>query len=292
VRNTSVEQNRPKSKIVAVAALIYALVAFAGAWVFFACFIFFLGNLPHINSPWLPTTVDRGATADPAFAAAWNTGLVIIFGLQHSVMARPSIKRLMASLLPHELERATYVHAANIAGFILIWFWIPIPQPLWTVNNEVIETLLWIGFAAGWLLLFTGAFSINLFELLGLRQALGWLAGERASPLRLKTVWIYRYVEHPMYVGVLMALWLTPHFTVGHALLAAELTLYVIIGMQYERRDLRRRFGTEYAAWSDRAGEVPLRSAMLSRVTTEPVPETMARLLMQISSKRAAPVVS
>ena len=59
-------------------------------------------------------------------------------------------------------------------------------------------------------------------------------------------------VRHLMYVGFLLAVWATPRMTVGHLLLAAGMTLYVLVAMRYEERDLAARFGHAYASW--RAG--------------------------------------
>jgi methanethiol S-methyltransferase len=56
-----------------------------------------------------------------------------------------------------------------------------------------------------------------------------------------------------MYVGVLLAIWATPHMTIGHWLLATGMTLYVLIALRYEERDLRARFGNVYARWAARS---------------------------------------
>jgi protein-S-isoprenylcysteine O-methyltransferase Ste14 len=52
-----------------------------------------------------------------------------------------------------------------------------------------------------------------------------------------------------MYVGVLMAVWATPYMTLGHALLAAGLTIYILIAKRYEERDLNRTYGNLYRRW-------------------------------------------
>jgi protein-S-isoprenylcysteine O-methyltransferase Ste14 len=214
----------------------------------FACFIIFLGNLPRASHPYFSPTIDVGPEASPFVALVWNAAVVCIFATQHSVMARPFFKRFLTSIIPPQLERATYVHAANLAGFLLIWLWLPMPAPIWSVENEWLKGAMWLGYAGGWLILFVGAFSINLFELLRLRQAVSMVAGQQAFPLRLKTTWIYQYLAHPMYVGVQLGLWMTPRMTEGHALLAALLTAYIFVGMHYERRDLRGKFGTVYTS--------------------------------------------
>ncbi len=286
-----------------IAGLVYAVAAFAGTWAFFTCFVLFLGNFPKQSVPWLWPSIDVGPEWPPVLAALWNFGLVCLFGLQHSVMARPGFKRVIERFIPAPLERATYVHAANLAGFLLLLLWRPIPVPLWDIENDALRFLLWMGFAAGWFVLFTAAVSIDLFELLGLRQAIGWARGERPRRLVLKTRGLYARLEHPMYAGVLLGLWMTPHMSVGHALLAAQFTLYIAIGMRYERRDLARRFGGAYQAWRHAASGHGLvhahntafdsrtlfaRHLIWSSIVNEPLPPRMTHLLARLSRRQPA----
>lgn len=261
--------------------LLYAFAAALGTVAFFATFIFFLGNLPKLSQSWIWPSADTGpAAVTPALALLLNGFLLTLFSLQHSVMARPFFKRFVSRLIPPPLERATYVHAANLAGLLFIALWQPVPLVLWDVKGEFLETLIWIGFAVGWLLLFAAAFSINVFELLGLRQAWRWFIGKKPSPLELKTNWLYRYFEHPMYVGVILGFWMTPYMTLGHAALAAQLTLYIAVAVSYERRDLRARFGRDYDSW---------RSGQGHHEIAPPLP-TWARVIAGELSHRYRPI--
>ncbi len=79
-------------------------------------------------------------------------------------------------------------------------------------------------------------------------------------PLTLKTNWLYDWMKHPMYAGVLLGLWMTPHMTVGHALMAGGFTLYILIAMRFEERDLSRNFGDAYQAWRSGCPHAQLRS--------------------------------
>lgn len=176
----------------------------------------------------------------------------------------------------------------NAVGFCLVLFWQPIPQPLWSIDNALVEVTLWGLFASGWMLLFLGAFSINLFELLGLTQAAAWSAGSAVAPLKLKTAWIYRSLEHPMYVGVLLGLWMTPHMSVGHAILAAQLTIYIAVGMRYKSRDLKVRFGRSYQAWRERPTARNGAEARIEHdIVMAPLPPPIADLLARLASVEA-----
>jgi protein-S-isoprenylcysteine O-methyltransferase Ste14 len=108
---------------------------------------------------------------------------------------------------------------------------------------------MWLAFAAGWVILLLGALSFGILDLLGIEQMRAWANGVPASKPRLKTGFLYRWLSHPMYVGVLLAMWATPQMTIGHVLLAAGMSLYVLIAMRYEERDLVARFGNSYARW-------------------------------------------
>ncbi|NJM36134.1 MAG: isoprenylcysteine carboxylmethyltransferase family protein [Rhodomicrobium sp.] len=224
------------------------MTGFVATFAFFTCFVIFLGNLPKLDEPWLSPTVDTGPALAPLPAALIDLSLIALFGLQHSLMARPWFKRWLTRAVPQPMERAAYVIAAALAGFIMLIFWQPIPQVLWSVSGAA-AALLWSFFALGWAILLVSAINFGIFELLGLRQACAFYRGEPQPEPSLKTRGLYRWLGHPMYAGVLMGLWITPHMTVGHALIAAGLTVYIRIGMHYETRDLSRTFG---AAWQVR----------------------------------------
>jgi protein-S-isoprenylcysteine O-methyltransferase Ste14 len=229
--------------------LLYSLAGFVGAWAFFAALVVFLCNAPDRDAPWLGRSVDVGEAWPLPIAVLVNLGLVALFGLQHSLMARPALKRYWTHLVPPGLERATYVHAANAAGFAIILLWQPIPATLWDVDWEPAQTLLWVLFGLGWLLLIFAALSFDVLELLGVRQAWARYRGRPVPAPGLKTGALYAYVPHPMYVGLLLGVWATPDMSVGHALLAAGFTAYILTALGYEERDLAARFGSAYRTW-------------------------------------------
>ena len=250
-----------------LAGLGYAVLGFVLTFAFFTWFVIFLGNLPKASKPWVDPTVDIGGTLDGVAAALVDIGLVALFGLQHSLMARPGFKAWWTRIVPQGLERATYVVAASLVGFVMMIFWQPIPLTVWHITGPA-AVVPWALFGIGWTILLSAGITFNLFELLGLRQAFAWYQGWAIPPLTLKTHWLYDWMRHPMYVGVLLGLWMTPHMTVGHALMAATFTLYILIAMRYEERDLTARFGASYSAWRegpDRDRLLPGRDATRAR---------------------------
>lgn len=227
----------------------FAWSGFAIMWMFWISFVIFLANPFQVAKFWPLPTVDEGGFVDhPLAAAAIDIILIALFGMQHSLMARPWFKERWTSPFPAAFERCIFVHMANLALFALIIFWQPIPIEIWTLEGWARDAA-WVLFAMGWVILFAGAWSFGIFDLLGIEQMRAWCRGQDRRQDRLKTGRLYRWLRHPMYVGVLLGVWATPRMSVGHLLLASGLTLYVLIAMRYEERDLMRRFGTSYARW-------------------------------------------
>jgi methanethiol S-methyltransferase len=232
------------------AALVYAWSGAAVMWGFWVSFVIFLTEPRALISWWPLPTIDRtGAATHSLVAAIVDLGLVVLFGLQHSMMARPWFKERVIQRMPGAFERCTYVHMANLALFALIMLWQPIPIDVWRVDHKLLQQMLWVLFAGGWVILFFGAWSFGIGELLGLPQMRAWQDGRPPPATRLKTGRLYRWLRHPMYVGVLLGVWATPRMSIGHLLLALGLTGYVLIAMRYEERDLLQRFGARYGRW-------------------------------------------
>jgi protein-S-isoprenylcysteine O-methyltransferase Ste14 len=224
-------------------------------WAFWICLVIFLANPTRIAKFWPLPTIDQGSGLglNSAMSALIDLGLIALFGLQHSLMARPWFKAWWAASIPPAFERCTFVHMANLALFAVILFWQPIPTEIWTVPAGWARNLAWALFAVGWLILFAGAWSFGILDLLGIDQMRRWCRNQTAAGPRLKTGLLYRWLRHPMYVGVLLGVWATPAMTLGHLLLASGFTLYVLIAMRYEERDLAHRFGQRYASWRSTA---------------------------------------
>ena len=231
------------------ATLLFAIVAYA---IFFATFLYlicFVGNLPFA-----PVTVDRGPEAPLALAVAINLALIALFGVQHSVMARPAFKARWTRVVPPQSERSVYVLAASIALMILFIWWRPIAQPIWDLSGTIFEVPIWLLFAAGWLIVLVSTFLINHFELFGLQQAWLNLRGRQAAAPKLRQPFFYRWVAHPLYSGFFLAFWATPVMTGGHLLLAAGMSVYMLIAIRYEERDLTVHFGDDYVRYRSGVG--------------------------------------
>ena len=231
------------------AILLFAIVAYA---IFFATFLYlivFVGDLSFA-----PVTVDSGPEAAPAVAAVINVALIALFGVQHSVMARQGFKRWWTRVIPQPAERSVYVIMASAALIILMSLWRPIDAIVWSVSAPLASTLIWGLFWIGWLMVLLSTFLINHFELFGLQQALLNMQGRQVEPPKFRQPLLYKWVRHPLYLGFFLAFWAAPEMTAGHLLLAVGVSIYMLIAIRYEERDLVGYFGRDYEHYRENVG--------------------------------------
>lgn len=222
-------------------ALLYGIAAYAAFLVTFLYAIAFIGNL------YVPKTIDTGPAAGSlAEALIVNVVLLGIFAVQHSVMARPGFKAVWTRIVPKSVERSTYVLFATAALALLLWQWRPMPEIVWQVENPVAVAVLHGLSGLGWAVLLFSTFLINHFELFGLRQVLARMMGWQLPQPVFRTPSLYRYVRHPLYLGFVIAFWAAPVMSLGHLLFSVACTLYILIGILLEERDLVDLFGDQY----------------------------------------------
>ena len=229
--------------------LLFAGVAYA---IFFAAFLYliaFVGDLPFV-----PTTVDHGLAAAPLPALVVDIALIALFGIQHSVMARRGFKEAWTKIVPPALERSVFVLAASLVLIVIFALWHPIAGEVWRVTNPIAAGVLWALFAAGWVIALLSTFLLNHFELFGLTQVYRNWRGTSAVDPRFRQPLFYKLVRHPLYAGFLLSFWAIPVMTFGHALFAIGMSVYVLVAIRYEERDLVALFGPDYAAYQASTG--------------------------------------
>ena len=232
-----------------ILSFLYGVAAYVACLAALLYFVAFSGNLL------VPKSVDVGAGAAWFEALVTDLLLLALFGVQHSVMARQGFKRWWTRVVPPPLERSTYVVATCAVLAFMFWFWLPIATPLvWQVEHTPGVVILWTLFGLGWVLVLVSSFLLNHFELFGLQQVFARLTHRAMPEAEFRTPMLYRYVRHPLYVGLLLGLWSVPVMTAGRLLFALGLSLYILIGITFEERDLIRQFGERYRIYREQVG--------------------------------------
>lgn len=215
------------------AYLTYGLVCYL---MFFGVFVYSIGFIGNIL---IPNSLDGQPKLSMLAAISVNMGLLGLFAVQHSVMARPSFKRWWTQIVPKPLERSTYVLFSNLAMIAIFVFWQPIGGVVWTVPCVYGQATMYTLYGLGWLTVFYTTCLLNHFELFGLRQVWLHVRGEPYTQLPFNEPSLYRYVRHPLYVGWLMVLWFTPIMTISHLFFAVGTTAYILVAIQLEERNLQ-----------------------------------------------------
>src|SRR5690606_18710561 len=206
--------------------LAYGLFSYA---VFFLTFLYALGFIGNFA---VPRTMDSPPIVPLGNALLVNLGLLGLFAVQHSVMARPGFKRWWTRFVPEPVERSTYVLFASLALLLLYWQWRPLPEVVWSVDHEVGRAVVWAIFGLGWGLVLLSTFMISHAHLFGVKQVHAfWRRKQPASP-GFQTPGLYRHMRHPIMTGFLIAFWATPAMTVGHLVFALATTGYILIALQ------------------------------------------------------------
>jgi protein-S-isoprenylcysteine O-methyltransferase Ste14 len=213
----------------------------------------FMGDLSF-----LPKTIDSGLPGPLAESLLINIGLIALFGIQHAVMARKWFKKAITRFIPAASERSTFVLVTGITLSFIMWQWRPIPIDVWTIQNEIAQLIVTIVFWSGWALLVFSSFLINHFELFGLQQIWFNFVKKSIPEISFKLPLLYKGVRHPMMLGVLIGIWITPHMTIGHLVFALLMTVYIVIGVKMEERDLIANHGERYVKYKEQVpGLIP-----------------------------------
>lgn len=223
-----------------IGTLVYGLAAYA------LFFVTLLYAVAWVGGWLVAKTINSGEAGPPVPSLLFNTLLLSLFVVQHTVMARPAFKRWWVRIIPHAIERSTFVIAASLSLLAVFLLWRPVPATVWRVADPVPAAAITGLSLAGWGLVLFSSFVINHFDLFGLRQV--WLryTGRPQTPVGFRLAGPYKLVRHPLMVGFLIAFWATPHMTVGHLFFAVMTTGYIFMGIWFEERDLIAEHGEAY----------------------------------------------
>jgi protein-S-isoprenylcysteine O-methyltransferase Ste14 len=201
----------------------------------------------------VPKSIDSEPRADWIQPFLVDAGLLALFAVQHSLMARVGFKRWWTQFIPRPIERSTYVLVSSLLLAILFWLWQPVLEVIWATDLAVLKILSQAIFWMGWGIVLWSTFLIDHFDLFGLNQVYQYFRGRPYTPPDLKAPALYRFVRHPIMLGFLLAFWATSRMTAGHLLFAGMTTLYVLVAIRLEERDLIRFYGQEYENYRTQA---------------------------------------
>lgn len=235
---------------------------------FLIAFVYFIGFVEGIG---VPKTIDSGVASPFAIALPADAALLMLFALQHSIMARAGFKRAWTRVIPPEAERSSFVLFATAAAALLCWKWQPMPEPVWSVSSPAATYALRAISWSGWAMLLISTFLINHFHLFGLSQGFAKILRLKSPEPAFVTPLLYRHLRHPLYTGFILAFWAAPRMSVGHLFFAVATFGYILIGIWFEERDLVRYFGDRYRLYQKSVGML------------------LPKLRFQITSKRTAP---
>ena len=229
--------------------LLYAVVSY---FIFFGIFVYFGAFVADV---FVPKSISVPAEYSEN-ALLINIGLLLMWGVQHSVMARGWFKEMISSMVPHHVERATYVLVSALTLAVLMLFWQPMEGIIWQVENELAQQVIWGLFGFGWVLVLLSTFLTDHFDLFGLRQ--GWLyfVKKTYTPVVFTKRFFYHWIRHPMMLGILIAFWSVPMMTLGHLVFSLGMTVYVVIGMYFEEKGLARELGETYTSYQQETKKI------------------------------------
>ncbi len=239
-----------------------------------ACYAMFLGvfiyAIGFIGNFGVTRTLDGIPTLPFWQALTINLGVLSVFAIQHSGMARQGFKRWISRWIPASTERSTYVLLSNLAMILIFALWQPMGGVVWSIADPGLKVAMMTVYLFGWALVLVSTFLINHFHLFGLQQVWCQFCKTRLPEAEFRMPSLYRIVRHPLYVGWLIVFWAASTMTAAHLLFALVTTAYILIAIQWEERDLSDELGETYAEYKK---AVPM---IIPRITPKQLAATAA----------------
>jgi len=173
---------------------------------------------------------------------AFDALLFTAFACHHSVFAREGVKRALASIVPEELLRSTYVHVASLLLIVVCLGWQPIGGTVYMSTGARFVAHILVQLAGLWFIA-ASVRAIDALELAGIRES---------SNTGLQVGGPYRLVRHPLYLGWVLAVFGAPHMTGDRLTFAIVSSMYLVVAVPWEEQSLERAFGESYRHYKQR----------------------------------------
>ena len=224
--------------------LIYGILAYI---IFLIAFLYSIG---FVNNLWVPKGIDIGVEINLMTALLFNVGLLSLFALQHSVIARPAFKKWWVQIIGKPAERSTYILLTSLALLLLFWKWQPMPTTVRTIENNSMAISVQVIYFIGWSIVLLSTFMISHFELFDLTQIVDNLKNNVSKSPSFQSNFFYSLVRHTIMLGFLIVFWATPTMTTGHLLFAVVTTVYILFAVKFlKERDLKKALGETYVSY-------------------------------------------
>jgi len=227
-----------------LAILIYGSLSYLYGMAILVYTVLFVENLI------VPITIDHAPTQIGYQGLIPSLLFILLFAVQHTIMARPFFKKSYSRFLPVETERSSFVLLTAAILHALFYHWTAYPAPIWDFSGSIFGTLLTVISLLGFTVGLIASFQIDHFELFGLKQVISRFRKRPFQETEFVTPFLYRYVRHPLMTGFLVGFWSAPKMSEGHLVFAATITLYVLFGIRLEERDMAEKLGEPYLRYA------------------------------------------
>ena len=233
-------------RLAGIVSRCYGIMACAS---FLASFLYAIGFVSNLV---VPKSIDTGVVWPPFVAFCIDLQLLCVFAVQHGGMARPSFKRLSTGRVSPLVARSTFLLCTSLTLTLLFAAWQPLPALVWQAANPITAAVIQALSLLGWSIALHSILLVSRFDLFGLKQRLLSFAGRSEIATPFRTPGLYGVVRHPIYLGLMIALWAAPVMTAGHLLLASLATAFMFAGIWLEERDHLALFGDRYRQYRAR----------------------------------------
>lgn len=181
----------------------------------------------------------------------FNTLLCLLFFSQHSLMVRKSFREWLKRYISEEFHMAFYSVVSGITLWIVIIFWqksgIRLLDP-----PQVVHWMIRALFFSAVIIAMWSYRSINIFDLLGVRQIMNKLRNKSYQEIPFTIKGPYRWVRHPLYLINIMMIWSYPDITLDRLLFNCLWSIWIITGATFEERGLVETFGQHYIIYQQK----------------------------------------